>query len=65
MIQRGIIARPLPQPHPIPIHNRKSLNMNQRKPKPRHRISRVTTRQGDGGESQLADVDILMHDSYV
>ena len=29
--------------------------MNQRKPKPRHRISRVTTRQGDSGESQLAD----------
>ena len=29
--------------------------MNQRKPKPRHRISRVVTRQGDGGESQLAD----------
>jgi len=29
--------------------------MNQRKSKPRHRISRVTTRQGDAGESQLAD----------
>ena len=29
--------------------------MNQRKSKPRHRISRVVTRQGDAGESQLAD----------
>ena len=29
--------------------------MKQRKSKPRHRISRVTTRQGDGGQSQLAD----------
>ena len=26
-----------------------------KEPKPRHRISRVTTRQGDGGESRLAD----------
>ncbi len=29
--------------------------MSQRKSKPRHRISRVTTRQGDAGETQLAD----------